>query len=74
MGNDFNEKEKKIDILNEDEILDFYGQIGKGRVSYAVSMDDFSVVYEKYLNQKYIYMVVFSKTMTIRLFFHIPML
>lgn len=40
------------EVLNEEEILDFYKQIGKGRVSCAILGDDFLTVYEKFKKKK----------------------
>ena len=56
-------RKKTIDeVLNEEEILDFYEQIGKGRVSCAISGSDFPIVYKKFLKAKNVDLVVFSLT------------
>ena len=54
-------RKKKIEeVLTEDEVLEFYEQIGKGRKSCVVLGSDFPIVYERYLKSKNIDLVVFS--------------
>ena len=53
-------KKKIEEVLNEDEILEFYEQIGKGRKSCVVSGRDFPIVYENFLKHKNVNLVVFS--------------
>ena len=56
-------RKKKIEeVLTENEILEFYEQIVKGRKSCVVSGSDFPIVYEKYLKSKNIDLVLFSLT------------
>ena len=53
-------KKKCEEVLTEEEVLQFYEQIGKGRKSCAVSGCDFPLVYEKFLKPQNIDLVVFS--------------
>ena len=54
-------RKKKIEeVLNEDEILEFYKQIGKGRESCVVSGHHFPIVYDKFLKNKNVDLALFS--------------